>query len=132
MGKKNREREAAQKRTKKKRITTLAVCAVFTVAVIAVAIIAHVNRPDTRVFAIGGQTVTLYDNGRFTARLAHNVNISGTFTEEMSGTANVTAISFTHGGNTVSTQIEDDVLLLPPQWRATCRIHVHEIEFPLQ
>ena len=130
MGKKSKQREEAQKRARKKKITALAVCAVFAVAVTAVAIIAHVNRPDTRVFAIGGQAVTLYDNGRFMARLAHNVNISGTFTEEVDG--NVTAISFTHGGNTVSTQIEDDVLLLPPQWRATCRVHVHEIEFPLQ
>ena len=130
MGKKSKQREEAQKRAKKKKIIALCVCAVFSVAVIAVAIIAHANRPDTRVFSIGGQAVTLYDNGRFAARLAHNVNISGTFTEEFDGS--VTAISFTHGGNTVSTQIEGDVLLLPPQWRAACRAHVHEIEFPLQ
>ena len=130
MGKRSKQREEAQQRAKKKKIAALAVCAVLAVAVIAVSVIVHVNRPGARVFAVGGQAVTLYDNGRFAARLAHNVNISGTFTEEVSG--NVTAISFTHGGNTVSAQIEGDVLLLPPQWRAACRAHVHEIEFPLQ
>jgi hypothetical protein len=130
MNTKKQRREAAQQKAKKKRILILAVCAACVAAVIAAAILIHVNRPAARVFSVpGNQSVTLYEDGRFTARLAHNVNISGTFTEDVSG--NVTAISFTHGGNTVSTQIEDDILILPVPWRAACRVHSHEIEFPL-
>jgi len=127
---KKERREAAQKKAKKKRMTILAVCAACLVAAIAAVIIYAVTRPDTRVFAVpGGQSVTLYENGNFAARLFHNINISGTFTEDANGS--VTVISFTHGRNTVSTQIEDDVLLLPEPWRATCGVHSHEIEFPL-
>ena len=120
-------REAAQKKAKKIRITIIAILA----ACLAVAIVIYtITRPDARRFAVsGGQSVVLYDNGRFVANLFHNTDISGTFTEDVSG--DVTAISFTHGGNTVSTFIEDDVLILPTQWRAACRAHSHEIGFPL-
>ena len=131
MSSKKQRREAAQRRAKKKKITILAACITLTVAFVAAIIVYQVTRPDTRVFAVAGnQSVTLYEDGRFTARLAHNVNFSGTFTEEVNG--NVTEISFVHGGNAVSTQIENDVLLLPGPWRATCRVHSHETEFPLR
>ena len=123
-------REAAQKRAKKKRITILAICAVVLVAAITTAIVFSLNQPDSRVFTVpGGQSVVLYENGRFEARLFHDTNISGTFSEDVDG--DITAISFMHGRTTVSTQIEDDVLILPMQWRATCRFHSHEIEFVL-
>jgi len=125
---KKQRREAAQKKAKKKRITIMAACFICLVAVMVAAITYTVTRPDTRVFAVpGGQSVTLYENGRFAARLFHNIDITGTFAEdEDSG-----VISFTHGGNTISSQIEDDILILPMQWRATCMNHSHEVEFPL-
>ena len=130
MNKKNQRREAAQKRAKRQKITLMAVCAVLAVGFAVGLIMYQITRPAARVFSVPGQSVTLYEDGRFTARLAHNHNLSGTFIEEVSG--NVSAISFFTGGNTVSTQIEDDVLILPPQWRSNCRAHVHETEFPLQ
>jgi len=130
MNTKKQRREAAQKRAKKKRIITFAVCIACVAAVVVGALIYSATRPDYQVFAVpGGQSVTMYENGRFVARLFHNVGFSGTFTEEDSGS--MTAISFTHGGNTVYAQIENDVLTLPVQWRAGCRAHSHEIEFPL-
>jgi len=123
-------REAAQKRAKKKRITILVLCAIVLVAGITTAIVVALNQPDSRVFSVpGGQSVVLYENGRFEARLFHDINISGTFSEDEQG--DVTGISFTVGGTTVSTQIEDDILILPMPWRATCRFHSHEIEFVL-
>jgi hypothetical protein len=130
MSKKNERRIAAQKKAERRRKAILAVFGVCVVAVVVVMIVINANRPDSRVFAVAEQSVTLYDDGNFTARLAHNNNLSGTFLENVSG--NVTEISFTHGGNTVSTQIEDDVLVLPIPWRAPCRIHMHETEFPLR
>ncbi|MCL2238753.1 MAG: hypothetical protein FWC07_02235 [Defluviitaleaceae bacterium] len=130
MNEKKQRREAAQRRAKKKRLTILVLCVACLMVVVTAAIIYVATRPDSRVFAVsGGQSVTLYENGRFVARLFHNMNISGNFTEDVSG--NITTISFFHGGNTVSTQIENDVLILPISWRATCRIHSHEIAFPL-
>ena len=128
---KKERREAAQKRAKRKRIALLATAAAVLVTVITAAIIYAATRPDARVFAIdGGQTVRLYENGRFSARLFHNMNLSGTFTESES--EGVTIVAFTQqGGTTVSAQIADDVLILPVQWRATCRVHNHEISFPL-
>jgi hypothetical protein len=123
-------REVAQKKARKKRLTILAVCAVFLVVTVITAVIYATTRPASLVFEVpGGQSVVLFENGHFAAHLFHNVEISGTFVEDLSG--NVTTISFTHDGNTVSTQIYDNVLILPVPWRATCRIHSHEIEFPL-
>ena len=123
-------REAAQKRAKKKRITILAVCAIVLVAGITTAIVVALNQPDSRVFSVpGGQSVALFENGRFEANLFHDRNITGTFTEDAQG--DVTEISFTFSGTTVSTQIEDDILILPMPWRATCRFHSHEVEFVL-
>jgi len=128
MATKKERRIAAQKKAQKTKMTIMAVVAICVVAIIAGTIIYTITRPDSRVFAVsGGQSVTLYENGRFTARLFHNFNANGTFVEDES----TGVISFTHGGNTVSTQIENDVLILPVQWRAACRVHSHEIEFPL-
>ena len=123
-------REAAQRRARKKRMTIMALCATGLVVAVIAVIIYMATRPDSRVFEVpGGQSVVLYENGRFVAQLFHNTEISGTFIEDTSGS--VTTISFTHGDNTVSTQIENNVLILPVPWRATCRNHSHEIEFPL-
>ena len=130
MNKKIKNREAAQKRAKKKRRTMLGICAILIVAVIATIIVYEVTRPETRVFSVTNQSVILYENGNFTARLAHNINISGTFTEEVG--EDITIISFISGDNIVSSQIIDDVLMLPVEWRANCRIHRHETEFPLR
>ena len=131
MSSKKQRREAAQLKAKKQKRAILAACITIVVVFAVVIVVYQVTRPDTRVFAVAGnQSVTLYENGRFTARLAHNINLSGTFTEEVNG--DITTISFVHGGNTVSTQIENDVLLLPVLWRATCMGHSHEIEFPLR
>ena len=131
MNTKNQRREAAQKKAKKRRVTILALCALLVVAAITTIVVYTVTRPGVRIFEVAGtQSVRLYDNGDFTARLAHNVNLSGTFTEEVTG--NVSAISFMQGGNVISTQIEDNVLLLPNDWLIACRTHNHETELPLR
>ena len=110
-------REAAQKRARKKRMTKMAVCATGLVVAVIAVIIYMATRPDSRVFEVpGGQSVVLFENGRFVAQLFHNTEISGTFIEDTSGS--VTTISFTHGGNTVSTQIENiAAFFVPVQFR---------------
>ncbi|MCL2356352.1 MAG: hypothetical protein FWC70_04210 [Defluviitaleaceae bacterium] len=125
MNTKKERREAAQKRARTKKITVMTVCAVCFVAIAVFVAVYIVTRPDSRVFAVsGGQSITLYENGRFNARLFHNTNISGTFVEDGE------TISFTHGNNVVFSQIENDVLLLPTEWWGACRGHTHETEFP--
>ena len=129
MSKKNKRREAAQKKARQRKIAMLYLCGLAILAVVAVAVVMHITRPQVRVFAAEGNlSVTLYENGNFSARLAKNVNLSGTFTEVVSG--NMSTITFNHGGNTVFTHIEDDVLILPVPWRAVCVVHSHAIEFP--
>ena len=129
MNTKNKRREAAQKKAKKKRLAMLAMCATFVVVAVVVGIVYTVTRPYVRVFgATGGESITLHEDGTFTASLAHNTVLSGTFTEEVDG--DVTAISFIQGGNTISTQIEGDVMTMPNQWRSACRTHSHATELP--
>ena len=127
MNTKKAQREAALKKAKKKRTIILAAFAACVVAIVVFAILVYANQP--RVFSADGQSVTLHEGGSFSASLAHGTSISGTFTEQVDG--NVTAVLFTHGGNTVSTQIVDDVLLLPIEWRVGCA-HGHAVEFPLR
>jgi len=131
MSTKKQRREAAQRKAKKQRMVIMTMVATCLVAIIVGMIVIRANRPVARVFEVaGGQSVSLYDNGRFVAALFHDMNISGTFTEDVVG--DVTTVSFTVDGDTIQTQIADDVLLLPVPWRGTCRAHSHEIEFLLR
>jgi len=130
MNTKKERREAAQKRDRKKRITIITTLAACVVLFIVAAVVYTVTRPDSRVFRVaGGQSVILHENGSFSANLFHNMSISGTFNEDID--ENTIVISFTYGGITTVTHIEDDILILPVPWRSNCRTHSHEIEFPL-
>ena len=129
MSMKKQRREAAQKRARKKRIVIVAVCAAVVVFAATAVSIYAMTRPDIRIFAdAGGQSVALYENGNFVARIIHTATISGTFTENVTG--NVSSITFTYDGTIVSTQIEDDFLLLPEEWWTVCG-HNHETRLPL-
>jgi len=131
MNTKKERREAAQKKAKQQKIIVTVICAVVAVTVVVVLAVYIATRPDSRVFAVPGpggtgqHSVTLYDTGRFVARLFHNNNFSGTFVED-GGT-----LTFTHGATTTTGQIDGDEFLLPIPWRGTCRLHSHEIAFPL-
>jgi small ligand-binding sensory domain FIST len=127
---KKERRQAAQKKAKQKRIIITAACAVCAVAVITALAVYTLTRPGSRVYAVpSGQSVTLYDNGRFTARLFHNTTLSGMFTEASYGI--ISNLAFTHGNTTVFSHIENDVLLLPQEWWGACMGHTHETMFPL-
>jgi len=126
---KKQRREAAQKKSKQRLILIFSLCTIILIGGAAAGIIYAVTRPATRVFSVAsGHSVTLYEDGRFTANLFHNVSFTGRYTEETAG--DETIISFTHGGGTVTSQIHENGLLLPVPWRANCRAHSHEIIFP--
>lgn len=128
MSNKKTRKEQAIKKSKQKNRIIIAVFALLLVAVIATVVIVIAQRGQERVFSEGNQSVTLRDNGNFTASLAHNVNRSGTFTETEDG--DVITISFTEGGATVTGSIIDGVLHLPEQWNTGCG-HGHNTELPL-
>ena len=133
MKSKSQRRKAAQARAKQRRLTLMALCGAVVLVGILVAVVVHIARPGSRVYAAAGNlSVTLYDNGNFSARLAHNRSLRGTFAEQVyDAGGNIVEVAFTHDGMTVSAQIVNDVLLLPVEWRATCA-HGHAVEFPLR
>jgi len=126
MNTKKERREAAQKKAKQQKVMIAVICAVGLVALGITLAVYIATRPDSRLFATdSGFSVTLYENGRFGARLFHGNNFSGSFVEN----EDTGAITFTHGGNVTTTIIEDDTLILPNTWRSFCRAHSHEVAF---
>jgi uncharacterized membrane protein YphA (DoxX/SURF4 family) len=71
----------------------------------------HMN---SDVYSDGTQTVTLFDDGRFTAELLLHMQRSGTY--EKRETAIVTAIWFHIAGEIDIGWLKDDVLQLPVNW----------------
>jgi hypothetical protein len=66
------------------------------------------------VYTGGGQTVTLFEDGSFTADLLLNKRIAGTY--EKIEVPYVTFVRFYIGGNLETGFLKDDVLQLPAEW----------------
>jgi len=114
MNRKEARRIEAIKRGKRKKAIIIAGCALAAIAVVGVLIFAIIEESNARVFVSGSNQIILFEDGRFSAILPHNVTKSGTFTETTEG--NLTTVLFTHGGNTVSTNITGNVLRIPVEW----------------
>ena len=111
---KGNRREEAIKRKKRKKLIIVTVC-VLAVATIAALVIFNMFRQgEARIYTDGRQTVTLNGNGTFTALLAHNNTMNGTYTEITEG--GVTTISFVYGGATANGRIVNHVLTIPDEW----------------
>ena len=109
----------------RKKIFTIAACII--VAAVTAVVLINVNRnsgsgkqgtskqqTETRVFVSGSQTITLNKNGTFSARMAHNNNKDGSYTETMEGS--ITIISFSYQGTTVKGRLQNGVLSIPREW----------------
>ena len=72
------------------------------------------QQTEIRVYANGRNTITLDPNGTFAARLPHNTNFYGTYTEASEG--NRVRISFMYQGLTVNGTISNNVLEIPREW----------------
>jgi len=66
------------------------------------------------VYTDGAQTVTLFDDGKFTAQLLLNMQRSGTYEKRES--IYVTTIWFHIGGETDIGWLKDDIMQLPASW----------------
>ena len=124
MSKKARREEAIKKEKQKKMIIALCVAVLLVVGALLAFILN--GQSQARVFAGGSQTVTLYRNGKFSARLSHNVQRNGTYTENTVG--GMTTISFTSDGTIATGEITGDILTLPDEWDDG---HGHGAKLPL-
>lgn len=101
---------------KSKRNKTIAISIGATAAVVFIALIIYsVTRPEipSRVYATGPQSVTLYEDGRFSFVDCRSAR-TGRFTE-ISNNDDVT-LKFVHNNMTVYGNLSDDVLTIPIEW----------------
>jgi len=88
----------------------------------------NIQNSDTQqaeAYSLGRQTVHLFEDGTFSARLAHNVNKDGTYTRaEESGRSRIT---FNSGGRAEDGWIINDSLHMPHEWEDG---HGHGSVFP--
>jgi uncharacterized protein YxeA len=124
MSKKAR-REAAKKK-KQKNVMIIIVCIAVVAAIAAFFIYNSIQQGQTRVFTAGEQTVSLHQDGKFAAQLAHNVTKRGTYTEEASG--GLTMVTFYQDEAMELGIIQDNVLYLPDEWDDG---HGHGTRLPL-
>ena len=128
MGKKKKgKQKQAVKMFNRKNLVIISICVVIAVVIGALIIFNTGQQSGTRVFTAGSQTVTLRDDGTFSAQLAHSVAKSGTYTESVAD--NITTISFTYNGKTEKGSIVNNVLTLPHEWDDG---HGHGTKFTLK
>ncbi|MDR0502774.1 MAG: hypothetical protein LBH16_05570 [Treponema sp.] len=122
---KKQKKEIAIKKSKQKKIRLLCVCAAILI-IIASGLIVFLNRSrNTEIYSYHGQTVQLFNDGKFTAALAHNVSKNGTYTKAKVNDR--TVISFNVNGNTEVGWIINDSLNIPEEWKDS---HGHGSVFP--
>jgi len=126
--KKNTKQKQAVKRTSRKNLIIISSVCIAIAVVIGALVIFNTtnNQGETRVFTVGSQTITLYDDGAFSAQLAHGVAKSGTYSESVVG--DVTTVSFTYEGKTEKGNIVGNVLTIPNEWDDS---HGHGTKFTL-
>ena len=111
---KARKKEEALKKSNRKKILILGICALVVIAAAAIAMYFFTYNDGTEIYSAGGQTVHLYDDGTFTASLAHNVRKGGRY--EKLANENVIEVMFYVDGRTESGWILNDSLYIPDEW----------------
>ena len=110
-------RELAAKRAKRKKVAVI-VMAVIVLSLATYFIAGAIWEAQTETYSDWSQTVTLSPNGRFSAELSHGVTRSGTFTRAEQG--DLTIVSFTQDGMTVTSEIANRHLTIPIEWQDAC------------
>ena len=106
---------------------TTAICVAIVAVIATVFLLDRAQQANMRIFANGSNTVTLHQDGIFTAQMPHNVRKSGTFTEHTEG--NITTVTFAFDGRIEDGRIEGNILTIPQEWDDGCG---HGIRFTLR
>jgi len=114
MNQKAARREAAIKKAnaKKKILTIIGVLAA--ILVVGLLIMGALQNNDRVFTADGNQTITLYEDGSFTANLPNGVNIEGMYMEQFED--NITFVLFLLDDGIEVGSIEGGILTPPLQW----------------
>jgi hypothetical protein len=116
MSNKSQRREQAIKREKRKKLIIGTVCVVVAVAIVVLLFNdPYRKQSQARVFTDGAQTVTMQNDGTFTAELLHDTTYSGTFLEVAIGDT-TTIVLFEVDGEDVQGTITNDILTMPEEW----------------
>jgi len=111
---KARKKEIAAKKVIMKRILVIGIFVLVLAAVFGVRMYLTAQQKKIETYSAGGQTVQLFNNGKFTAALAHNVRKSGTYTRlDEEGFSTVTFIT---DGREETGWIVNDSLHIPAEW----------------
>jgi len=107
-------RTMAIKRSKRNRLIAVSIGAAMAIFFISLAVYS-VTRPEigSRLYATGPQSITLYDDGRFSFVDCRSVR-TGRFTEIINGDG--VTVRFTNNSGTVYGNITDDILTIPNEW----------------
>ena len=113
------KREAERKKTRNRKIIIAsAIGLVIVLAIAAYIVLTTMQNAGAEIYTDGTQTVTLRQNGSFTAELVHDIRYTGTYTITEDDTW--TIVTFTHNGNSVESELISDQLYLPDEWVAAC------------
>jgi len=112
MSKKAR-RAAAIKKAKRMKTLKVALIVAAAVVVVAIASFFIYLQNIERVFTDGSQTVILYNDKTFSAKLAHESK-KGNYTEQRDGAR--TVVTFAADGESADGYIEGNNLTLPAEW----------------
>jgi len=113
MGKnKKARRELAVKKEKQKKMIIIAVIAVVIIAAAVIIIVNAVNTKNDEIYTDGSATITLRENGKFTAVLYHDSQYSGTYVKSADGGT----VTFTYDGKTAVSELKNNELHIPDEW----------------
>jgi len=110
---KNIAKEKAARKSKRTKAALWVVCAALLIAAGGITLFLVANRGVTETYRLGGQTLQLFPDGKFTARLAHDV-ISGTYTK--AAETDGIAVTFVVNGAPVRGFIINNNIILPGEW----------------
>jgi uncharacterized ion transporter superfamily protein YfcC len=107
-------KEKAIRKARQKTILIVSIIALIITAVIAVGVYSASRQNNAEIYSTGGQTVQLFADGNFSARLAHNTLKNGTYTKREDGSN--TIVSFNVDGRVELGRIENNRLFIPEEW----------------
>jgi len=110
---KARKKQNAVKKANRKRLFIISVCVLVLAAAAGITFFVRNQNSGAEIYSLGGQSVQLFSNGTYTARLAHNSN-AGTYTKTAEG--HRTLIIFNTRGEETNGYIENNLLYLPDEW----------------